>query len=80
MLPPWAVDNRTSVREEAAPYRSLTPEERAAYMAMACRAAMRLLSIRDDRARVLAHVDPVPPTTVTALARLRQQALAREHG
>jgi hypothetical protein len=80
VLPGWVTEDRLSVQREAEPYRNLTPEERGALMAKACRAAMRLLAIRDDRARVLAHVDPVPQSTVAALDRLRKQALARGHG
>ena len=77
-LPGWVIDNKTSVDEEAAPYRNMKPSQRADLMAAACRAAMRLLDVREDRERVLRHVDPLPESSVRALARLRRQA--REKG
>ena len=68
------MDNKTSVEEEAAPYRDLTPSMRAGLLAAACRAAMRLLWARQDRERVLRYVDALPESSVRALARLRRQA------
>jgi hypothetical protein len=73
-VPPWAVDDAVSVRREAAPYRELAPEARAALMAAACRAAARLLASRVDRGRVLAYRDPLPESTRRAVVRLREQA------
>lgn len=77
VLPGWVVDDRESVREEAAPYRLMTPEQRGALMAAACRAAARLLSVREDRRKVLNFRDPLPPSTLLALQRLRREAAAR---
>lgn len=74
-VPSWAADDRESVRWEAEPYRGMTPEERGAKMAAACRAAAKLLRAREDRAVVLAYRDPLPESTVLALKRLR--ALSR---
>lgn len=71
--PAWAnVDDATSVRQEAAPYRDMSPEQRLVVLAMACRAAMRLLLSREDRHLVMRHVDPLPDSSVHALARLRE--------
>ncbi|MDI7266415.1 MAG: hypothetical protein QME96_00275 [Myxococcota bacterium] len=77
VLPAWVVDDRESVREEAAPYRLMTPEQRGALMAAACKAAARLLGVREDRRRVLAFRDPMPQSTLLALDRLRREAAAR---
>ena len=74
VLPAWVVDDQTSVRNEAAPYRRMSPEQRAFHMALACRAAAKLLLVREDRQRVLDHVDPLPDSAVSALARLRRDA------
>ena len=73
-LPGWIVDDRESVRREAEPYRHMTPEQRAELLAAACRGMARLLRIRDDRDRVLAHTDPLPESTIRALERLRREA------
>jgi hypothetical protein len=70
-LPKWVVDNESSLREEAAPYVSLTPEARAEMLAAACRAGAKLLRARTDAARILARVDPLPESSELALARLR---------
>lgn len=70
--PAWVVDDVTSVRQEAAPYRDMSPEQRLAVLAAACRAATRLLLSREDRYLVLRHVDPLPESSVRALARLRK--------
>jgi len=76
-LPGWVVEDAASVEEEAAPYRDMAPSERAALMAAACRAAARLLRSRVDRERVLEHTDPLPESSVQALARLRRQRSSR---
>lgn len=70
-LPKWVVSNAESLREEAAPYVGLSPEERARMLAAACRAGARLLRARPDAARLLERTDPLPESTVRALARLR---------
>jgi hypothetical protein len=72
-LPKWVVDNESSIREEAAPYVGLTPEERANLLGAACRAGAKLLRARPDAARVLEHVDPLPESSEKALTRLRAQ-------
>ncbi|MBN2496154.1 MAG: hypothetical protein JXR96_16295 [Deltaproteobacteria bacterium] len=78
-LPGWVVDDRESVRREAEPFRDMSPEQRLALVAAACRAMMRMPALRDDRERVLAHEDPLPSSSVRALARLRRES-AREAG
>ncbi|MFN8544939.1 MAG: hypothetical protein U0807_12165 [Candidatus Binatia bacterium] len=72
-LPAWAVDNRIAVAREAAPYRGLSTDERLRLTALACRGAARQLAGRADRRRLLDHRDPLPPSTVAALARLRHE-------
>ncbi len=76
-LPGWVVDNAESVRREAEPYRHMTPPERAAVMAAACRGAAKLLAARNDREALLRTRDPLPPSTVAALERLRREATMR---
>jgi hypothetical protein len=73
-LPPWVTSDAESIAREAAPYRAMSPEERGALMAAACRAGIRLLRSRDDRDRVLAHRDPLPESSVRALERLQKEA------
>jgi hypothetical protein len=72
-LPAWAVDNRTAVAREAAPYRGLSSEERWRLMAAACRSAARQLRNRPDRERILAYRDPLPASSVAILRRLREE-------
>lgn len=73
-LPAWVVSNRESVLAEAAPYRYLSAAERAQHLAIACRTSARMLRARPDRLRVIALKDPLPESSVAALARLREQA------
>ena len=70
-LPGWVVDNATSVRREAEPYRDLTPAARWEITHRCCRAALSLLRRSPHAAQALNLVDPLPPSTVLALARLR---------
>lgn len=72
-IPKWAVDNRTAVAQEAAPYRGLTSEARSRFLAAACRGAARQLANRPDRERILAHRDPLPESSVIILQRLREE-------
>jgi hypothetical protein len=75
-LPGWVVDNATSVRREAEPYRSMTPAERWEITRRCCRSALAMLQRSPHAERALAHVDPLPPSTVEALARLRAEYAA----
>jgi hypothetical protein len=70
-LPKWVTDNASSIREEAAPYIALTPEQRAPLLAAACRAGARLLRARSDAAVILERTEPLPASSERALARLR---------
>ncbi len=74
-LPRWATDDAASIEREAFPYRAMSPEERGHVLAMVCRAGARMLLSRPDAREVAALRDPLPDSTVLALARLR--ALAR---
>jgi hypothetical protein len=71
-LPGWVVDNETSIREEAAPYIHMSMAERWEATRRCCEAASTMLRFNRDPAAVLAHRDPLPPSTVLALRRLRQ--------
>ena len=77
--PRWVVSNAESVRREATRYIDMPDEQRLGHLAAACRAAARLLALRADRQRALAHRDPLPESTILALARLRARARS-EHG
>ncbi len=76
-LPAWVVDDQVSVEEEAKPYVAMNPEQRANHLALACRAAVRLLLVRDDWRTVLNHIDPLPDSTIRALTRLRREFQGR---
>jgi hypothetical protein len=71
ILPGWVTDNATSLRDEAAPYVGLVPEEKAIMLAAACRAGARLLRARADAANILARTDALPASSERALERLR---------
>ena len=73
-LPGWVVDHRTSVLQKVEPYRHKTPEERARDLWDVCEAAAQLLVLNRNRKKVLAMQDPLPESTVRALARLRAKA------
>ena len=79
-LPGWAVDDETAIRREASRYRGLSVEERAQLTAMACRSAARQLRARPDREQLLAYRDPLPESSVRALARLRVRHRESVHG
>ena len=70
-LPAWVVDNATSVRREAEPYRALTPAARWEITRRCCRAALSMLRRSPHADRALTLVDPLPQSTIDALARLR---------
>jgi hypothetical protein len=71
-LPPSLRRELHSVEDEVAWARSLTPEERLRVVASLCRDAMILLNMNPNRDKILAMKDPLPPSTVAALARLRK--------
>lgn len=76
-LPGWVIDDAESVRREAARYRGMSPEQKIALVASACRTAAILLEASPNRARALAHVDALPASSVAALERLRREHRAR---
>lgn len=74
-LPGWVVDDVTSVREEVAEWRGLAPAE-LWRLAQSCgRSTMWAIAASGRREEILAREDPLPPSSLQALARLR-----REHG
>ena len=72
-LPGWVVDNRTSVLREAAVWRDRSDAEHADALAAVCQASAKILRSREDRAVVIAWVDRLPPQSVAALKRLREE-------
>ncbi len=78
-LPGWVKDNRTSIREEVAPYSDLSPSERARLVGIACRTAMAQLHGRPDREAILRASDPIPTSSRQHLQRLRAEYRA-SHG
>jgi hypothetical protein len=73
-LPGWAIDNDTSVREEVAPWRGLAPAELWRLARMCSRDVVWALRLCDKPERVLEQRDPVPESTLEALARLRRRS------
>jgi len=73
-LPGWVVDDVTSVREEVAPWRELSPAERWRLAELCARDAIWAVRAGGDPLRILAQEDPLPASTITALARLRREA------
>jgi hypothetical protein len=49
----------------------MTPDRKLELVASACRAAAALLQASPNRERALAHEDPLPASSVLALARRR---------
>ena len=73
-LPGWVVDNDTSVRDEVAGWRDLSPSERW-QLALACsRDAMWAAGLSGMKERILAQIDPLPASSEAALERLRRAA------
>jgi len=73
-LPGWVVDDETSVAEEVAPYIGATPEELWRHTEDCAKDAMWAVRASGMAARILAQEDPLPASTLRALARLRDQA------
>jgi len=73
-MPGWVIDNDASVREEVAPYVNATAAECIEATRRCCQGAMTILRFHSHPAAILAHVDPLPASTVEALARLRASA------
>ncbi len=73
-LPGWVVDDVTSVHSEVAEWRALSPAERWRLAVLCARDAMWAARASGNPRRILDQVDPLPESTVNALARLRQRA------
>lgn len=72
-LPGWVVDDVTSVREEMAPYVGASPAELWRHTEDCARDAMWAVRASGMPMRVLASEDPLPESTLIALARLRSR-------
>ncbi|MBL8949817.1 MAG: hypothetical protein JNK82_03510 [Myxococcaceae bacterium] len=72
MLPKWAKDNRTAVLEEAAPYVGMSDEQRLEVLRSVLRAGARQLAMHSERERLMEFRDPLPKSSIEALARLRR--------
>lgn len=70
-LPPSLRRENDPTVEKLAEYRDMTPEQRAAVTAAVCRTAAALLAMHTDPTRVLEFQEPLPPSSVAALRRLR---------
>ncbi|MBX3275617.1 MAG: hypothetical protein KF729_35485 [Sandaracinaceae bacterium] len=73
-LPGWVVDEATSIVEEMAPFVGRTPEELWRDTEDCAKDAMWAVRASGMAERVLAQEDPLPESTLRALARLRKQA------
>jgi len=73
-LPGWVVDDVTSVRAEVAEWAGLGKAELWQLARLCARDAMWAVNASGNRERILAHVDPLPPSTLNALDRLRRDA------
>jgi len=72
-LPGWVIDNDASVREEVAPFTQATTAERWDATRRCCRAAASMLRFHRNPSRALDHRDPLPPSSVSLLQRLRAE-------
>ena len=71
-LPGWVIEDESSVREEVARYVSATPEELWRLTEDCSRDAMWAVRASPFPARVLSYEEPLPESTLRALARLRR--------
>ena len=71
-LPGWAIDDDASVREEVAEWKGLTPVELWRLAKLCSRDVVWALRLCDHPERVLERSEPVPESTLAALARLRR--------
>lgn len=72
-LPGWIVDDAASVREEVREWADTTPEERWRLAELCARDALWAIRASGHGERILSHVDPLPSSTLVALARLRRR-------
>jgi hypothetical protein len=73
-LPRWAVDDVSSVRREVAEWSGLTVAQRWKLAHQCARDAMWAIRASGRPERILGHTDPLPHSSVAALARLRREA------
>lgn len=73
-LPGWVITDEASVRAEVAEWRGLTIAERWRLATLCARDAMWAAHASGDPRRILDRVQPLPVSTVRALARLRARA------
>ena len=73
-LPGWVTSNADSVRAEVAEWRGLDRSQRWRLARLCSRDALWAVSVSRDPRRILDRVDPLPQSSVQALARLRAQA------
>ena len=72
-LPGWVTSNEASVWRETAEARRMSPAERWRDVVTACDTLRLYWSLPGYPERVRAAVDPLPPSTQQALARLREE-------
>ncbi len=68
------VDDVTSVRREVAPWAEMTEVERWRLARLCSRDAIWAAKASGNPERVLGYVDPLPESSIRALARLRAEA------
>jgi len=73
-LPNWVVSDTESVRVEVAEWIGTTPAQRWRLARACARDAMWAMRASGMRDRILQQEDPLPASTIEALAKLRQQA------
>lgn len=73
-LPGWVVSDDESVWEDVRDLVGTTPAERWQQAVMLSRDAMWAVRASGMPERILAHEDPLPESTIEALARLRRAA------
>lgn len=73
-LPGWVVDDESSVRAEVAEWVGLSAPARWRLARACARDAMWAARASGMRQRILDQSDPLPESTVVALARLRREA------
>jgi hypothetical protein len=65
-------EDEASVRDEVAEWKGLTPAQLWRLAHLCARDAVWAARVSGDPARILDHVDPLPESSVAALARLRR--------
>ena len=71
-LPGWVIDEDASIRDEVAEYLGKSPEQLWEMTKRCARSAVWALSFHADPRVTLEQRDPLPPSTLRALARLRR--------